>query len=277
MYCKECGKIIDDDALFCSECGTKISKVTESTMVKAENKMRAVNWIKIIVIMLVVIAFITSIIVPVNNYKQENEFMEEVQDFFNYETIIKNVDMWDLKTIEVEFVDHSIWENKRIDKLDISMCILESGAVADLDSGGTLSFAKGYSFDEPDWSYYAETKENAANDKGYYSLCIGSSDEYANTKQTMDISLWEDIVLDINRVYNIYINITYEGKNLSLKTDNYYRFVDGQLVKVNYDDLAPEDVYFAWKDNGLHFAHFSDYNNGNPRYYVSDEVYDMKE
>lgn len=62
------------------------------------------------------------------------------------------------------------------------------------------------------------------------------------------------------------------------ESQGYYNLcVNGDFHIVNNTDLKPEDTYFAWRNNELHFARYSSMSSdGYPCYQVSDETYDIR-
>lgn len=62
MYCRKCGTLLDDDALFCSNCGQKVQK-TESTKATSSGhtNKKISRWIGISICVLVVINVLGSL------------------------------------------------------------------------------------------------------------------------------------------------------------------------------------------------------------------------
>lgn len=61
MYCRKCGALLDDDALFCSNCGQKVQKI-ESTKAapSGHSNKRTSRWIGISICVLVAIIMLGS-------------------------------------------------------------------------------------------------------------------------------------------------------------------------------------------------------------------------
>lgn len=308
MFCKYCGAKIEDGALFCSKCGqkTKIvspnTKNNEKAITEAEkNQIRITEPnddnhnneqigsskpIKIVASLVVIVVLLLITIIPIVNHYNNNAIDSQLDSLKNANSYFINaVTPNDSGQIIISFSDGLDWKVLDGKKIYSKIYIMESGAVVDMDKNGAFTMAKGYSGYYPGESYSAGSKQERAEvygDSGYYNLCIGSSSSKSFSKDNTYIFDFngEKVKYDDNRIYNFSIELHNENDNRLFYYDSYFRYNNGKFTQVKIADLKPEDTYYAWKDNELHFAKFSSYSNDIPPvpcFYISDETYDSIE
>jgi uncharacterized membrane protein YvbJ len=310
MFCKYCGAQIDDDSLFCSKCGAKThilkeNKTEESTdtvqnnkteehfenaieidnkdtVSKVEKNNKALK--KIIISFFIVIIVIVGVVPVINHLINAsiNKELDSIAESDSY--LIQDIELDDSGQITIRYADSLDWDRLENKKIQAYVYIMESGAVCDTDNNGIYYLAKGYSGYVPGWAYTAGSKQERAKDfgdDGFYNLCIASaSSEVFNKSISYDFNYdGEPVKLDENRIYNFFVELDNTNSNRVFYNDSYFRYNDGGFVQVKTGDLKPEDTYFLWKDNELHFARFSGYSNDTPPqpyFDFSDETYDSR-
>ena len=311
MFCKHCGAKIDNDALFCSKCGNETHISKENKTIESKETIQNERFedsyedaidvdnddtvskvdkhnktLKIIIILFFVIIAIIAIVVPVLNH-MNNESINKELDSINESNsyLIRDIQFNDSGQITIRYADSLDWDKLENKKIHAYVYIMESGAICDTDKKGMYSLAKGYSEYSPGCEYSAGSKQERAKefgDDGYYNLCIASADSDVFNKS---ISYYfnydgEPVKLEENRIYNFFVDLYNINSNRIFNYDSYFRYKDGSFIQVKTGDLKPEDTYFLWSDNKLHFAKFAGYSNDTPPqpyFSVSDETYDSRE
>lgn len=294
MFCKKCGAKIDDDALFCFKCGEKTKTATaekepnvnKNITTGKQQEQKGSKALNIFVILLLVIIALISAAIPIINHYNNSVINSELGSLWNTNTyFIQRIVLNDSSQAMVQFSDSLNWDVLEGKKIKTGIYIMESGAIVDMDKQGVYSLAKGYSTSYPGVEYSTGSKQERVieyGDDGYYNLCIGSSNsDTIEQEYIYDFDYYgEKVKFDENRIYNFSIELYSLNGNGLFHYDNYFRYTNGKFIQVKTTDLKPEDTYFAWKDNELHFAHFSEYSNDVPPvpcFNVSDETYDSRD
>lgn len=303
MFCKYCGAEIDNNSLFCLKCGKKLNSnivitnenkdqiidenVKEKVLINntQEKQIQKSNkTLKIIAIILVFVfvSIITAIpIVKYHNNEVLNNQLEIIEKSNTY--FLNSVNLVNNNAIQINFSDNPIWDNNSIKKLNCDLMIFESGAVVDMDKNGKLDLANGFS-GYPGNEYSSASNEQRKEDgfgesQGYYNLCINGDDLLVGKKVKKELSfeIDENCKFDENRIYNFHVEINNPSDGRLFNYDCYFRYNNGNFHIVNNTDLKPEDTYFAWHNNELHFARYSSMSSdGYPCYQISDETYDIR-
>lgn len=303
MFCKYCGADIDNNSLFCLKCGKKLNSKNN---INNENKnqiidenakekvlinntlekqiQKSTKALKIITIILVFVfaSIITAIpIVKHHNNEVLDSQLETIEN--NNVCFIDSIRLVNNNTLQINFSQNAIWDNKSVKKLNCELMIFESGAVVDMDKNGILDLANGYS-GYPGNEYSSASNEQRKDEgfgesAGYYNLCINGDDLSIGKKVEKELlfDIDENCKFDENRIYNFHIEINNPSDDRLFNYDCYFRYNSSKFNIVKSIDLKPEDTYFAWHNNELHFARYSSMSSdGYPCYQISDETYDER-
>lgn len=291
MYCKYCGARIENDASYCFECGKKTNAIIEKNVVSIKNEdnlkekvKKKVNPIWFILIPIIIIVIVVSSTIPTIIHKNNmiNTQLNYLNtDNFSSDYFIDSIVINSSNKITVTFSDKLDWELLNGKKINNHIYIMESGAEFNMDTK-EYSLAKGYSLYYPYASYWVEPfqeKSDEYNITPGFNLCVYSGysekinkENVYNIEETVENGHFEE-----NRIYNFGIELINPKGNTQYYYDSYFRYSNGELIKVTKDDISSEDTYFIWKNGELHFAKYDKQIDGIPCFYIYDEIYSKEQ
>lgn len=125
MFCKFCGKIIDDDSIFCRYCGSRVVTSQEDIQqsVSVEKPLTDTEYKK---------SLSTLLWCSIKNAQTEDDFREIIETIYKHESIYNTKGQEDfneifLETLDEEIsslVDFSIWADKYADNIGMLKSII---------------------------------------------------------------------------------------------------------------------------------------------------------
>lgn len=262
MICKNCGKEIDDDSLFCEFCGEDVSDLSipyynneENTISKKKNSLRK---------LLLILFFLFVVFIVILLYSNgSSKYYDDIKS-----TIDNQIDNFEfqgtqiIESVEIDYNTSTLKCNISPNNVDLKYLNLHSVNVQDKDAISICDIYctydltdESFSFEDKYMSVNDETEFEIVNSENAYNYSIKNCDNinYAeNTVYKFSYKVW----FGAAKPTNIFEKLYYKENKSKLKREitytSYFIYNNGSFKPVSPQNVPYEAVNAIWTGSELY-------------------------
>ena len=276
MICKTCGKEIDDDSLFCPNCGEDVSDLSDSyydeeELSSTKKYKKSIGIVLVTIIFFVAVSFVLVFLFQNGSskyYESINEIIENQLNSFEFDgqQVISNVEIdynnnklncyISSNNVDLEYLnDHCV--NIQQDEQSIQFC--DVYCIYDLNE-------KSFCFGDKYHSSYDARRFDVVNNDSSYKYCEKICDNInfkENTVYQFSYTVW----FGVSKPNGILEKLYYKENKSKLKQEanyiSYFLYKNGKFEPVFLENLPYDAINAVWDGSELYEAEFE---NGNLKY-----------